>query len=398
MRSTRGKPSTNSSGTASVATSASGSATVPRKTGFLVSKRYDVSKFDVPEYHWPFYDAYHDSKQCKAAVAQHTNSIQGGNLERFLTMTKSFSQVPVTVDQLVAHLSPPFNKLLACQKENGIFTNLPRVLQILSLPKWLREEMPRAESDDVMATALAVAAMRQRVDLFNELRDAHDVAVRHIHNGLIIEALDLITEYSLSSTEFEIEYEQEMRNQNTAKPFTAPVLKNQSSCNVSSVSEPVSTTRTTQVDLLKAETVRVEIERKGGDLTLLLLELDVRVEDANTCLHRCVSKFLGTEMLTEKNAAFDELTCRLGDGAAAREGFQDWRRAGVPGVRTLIVDILNKLQALAELKLDFEELRSPPPALSVRHLDKSLYFSHGNRGRWAFHYNGIDAVHKILHW
>lgn len=141
-----------------------------RKQGkFLVSKRFDVFKYDVLEQHWPFYDSYHSSLPTRAAIVHQTNSIQGANLDRFLSAAKK-PVVPLSIQELVAQMPAPFDTLLALQNDTGLFTDLAGVLKCLSLPKQLRQMMPRAKQDSEMATALALAAMRQRIDLFEVLQ------------------------------------------------------------------------------------------------------------------------------------------------------------------------------------------------------------------------------------
>jgi hypothetical protein len=341
-------------------------------------------------------------EQCQAAIAQYTNSVQGDNLGTYLAQCKSFTKTS-SVEQMITQLPPPFNTLLSFQHDDGLFRDLYGVLQSLQLPKYMREKdeiMPRA-SESQYATALAVAAMRQRIDLFDELQDAHDIASRHVHNGLIMEARDLLVEGTLTPEEYVVEYADEIRKANAVKEFIPPSparTGGEAAKEQGNVPGSSSSAAQLHIDKEQSGVLQEKIEQCGAQITDKLIQLDVLVDSLRSCLDRNIAIFLGTDQLTVKNAAFDELTARLGQGLPPREGFQDWRKEGVPGLRPFIIDILNNLQDLADLRLAYQECTTVAPLLSKMHLNTTLYFSNGNRGRWAFHYNGEDAVTKILHW
>lgn len=96
---------------------------------------------------------------------------------------------------------------------------------------------------------------------------------------------------------------------------------------------------------------------------------------------------------SERNVAFDELTCILGEGLRPISGVTDWRAAGAPSFRRACLDILSSLQRIAELRLDLEEarlrwqghpLRMPAPSADM--VD----------ARWTFSWGGRDLARIVL--
>jgi hypothetical protein len=95
----------------------------------------------------------------------------------------------------------------------------------------------------------------------------------------------------------------------------------------------------------------------------------------------------------DRNVAFYQLTCMLGEGLRPISGVTDWRAAGTPSFRQVCVDILSSLQRVAELRLDLEEarlrwrgypLRLPPPSAEM--ID----------ARWTFTWGGKDLALIVL--
>lgn len=366
------------------------------KKKFLRSKRLDISQYDTPELSWSFYDSYNKSSQSMVAIEHGENSVQGYNLDKYLSLTKSFTKIPTLTD-VIEHLPAPFNELVVLQDDSGQFENLPAVLKILALPKDLR--ISRAESDVQSATAFAVAAIRQRIDLFDRLQNVHDLAVKWVHHGLVLDARDLIADYTLSPDEIAIEYPRPkvpQLQESIAMNSTSMSASEKVAISEEAFQRSMQTTR--KPDLTVHQDICIgKIQEAELAITELMLKLDGLIVGVTECLKQCVHKFLSTELLAEKNAAFDELSSRLGDGVPPRDGYLDWRKDGVPGVRPVIVKILCTVHMLSELRMDLEEYRTDAPSLSVMHLDNTRYFSNDNRGRFAFHYNGGDVSHKLLH-
>jgi hypothetical protein len=333
-----------------------------KKHVFLQSKRFDVKKYDTPELHWSFYDSFNQSKQSTAAVEAGKTSIVGANLEKFLKKTATFTKI-LTLTETIEALPHPYNEVLALQREGGEFRDLPSLLRILHLPRSLK--VPRAENNLQSATALAIACMRQRIDLFDALQDSHDRACAFVHNGLINDARFLIAEYTLTPAEFEQEYNkyetQSLSSQPnfstssfTTTPTTPADTINASAVNASIVNAGAVNESTVNVagssshasvsvvedraaseipravssstysssssspinpSIKKEHQDEIQLEKQkieGIELEIiqLVLKLDARVNEVKDCLQMCIVNFLKSEVLSEKNSSFDELTAR----------------------------------------------------------------------------------------
>lgn len=77
----------------------------------------------------------------------------------------------------------------------------------------------------------------------------------------------------------------------------------------------------------------------------------------------------------------------------AREGYLDWRKEGVPGLRPLMIDFFNKVQDMAEYRLVVQEIELPLGTRSA--FDESI--SVEKNDRWTLMWDGQNIVHKILH-
>lgn len=82
----------------------------------------------------------------------------------------------------------------------------------------------------------------------------------------------------------------------------------------------------------------------------------------------------------------------LGLGISAQVGFDDWRRLGVKGLRPKVVEFLNEVQRMAEIRLDILELENPGGNI----IDYKLNIE-ANRSRWKIYYNNSDLVHRVMH-
>jgi len=121
------------------------------------------------------------------------------------------------------------------------------------------------------------------------------------------------------------------------------------------------------------------------------------VSDIKKIKEKSVDYFNNCGTYAERNSAFDELTANLGDNVAPKEGFapDDWRFIGVQGLRPLMVKFFCKIQAIAEERLELEELEKRPK-YGARAL-KAERIVDGNRGRWGLVWNGEDVVEKVTH-
>lgn len=133
------------------------------------------------------------------------------------------------------------------------------------------------------------------------------------------------------------------------------------------------------------------------DALEICLEVERAVSNIKQCVKRSVRYFNDCGTYDDRNIAFDELTALLGDGAEPKEGYEanDWRCAGVPGIRPVITAFFCSIQSLAEVRLDLEEVIKRGK-YGVRSLKEERLLD-GNRGRWGFIWNGEDVVLKVMH-
>ena len=109
----------------------------------------------------------------------------------------------------------------------------------------------------------------------------------------------------------------------------------------------------------------------------------------------------------ERNICFDELTAMLGDDCPPREGFLDWRKDGLPGMRPRCIKFFNLVHTMSIQRLELEELQTPegrdpakpqPPGLDR---DWTWYDlkeeDNADIWRWGFQWNGVDMVLKVMH-
>lgn len=124
----------------------------------------------------------------------------------------------------------------------------------------------------------------------------------------------------------------------------------------------------------------------------LCITIENLVKELEVCRDRCVAAYASAEICTERYKTFNELTARLGDGQAPIEGFFDWRKDGVPGMRPVMIDFFLEVQKMAEARLDLEELLTP----EGRSL-KAVNIPEVNMSRWSLVWGGCDVVLKVLH-
>jgi hypothetical protein len=136
-------------------------------------------------------------------------------------------------------------------------------------------------------------------------------------------------------------------------------------------------------------------------------EIEQQVEKIKDCLARSIVDYNAALTQEERNTVFDELTTMLGDDAPPREGFLDWRKDGLPGMRPRCVKFFNLVHQMSILRLDLEELQTPggrdPSKAEPPPLGKTWDWYDGEEAdnadiwRWGFQWNGVDMVTKVLH-
>jgi hypothetical protein len=88
------------------------------------------------------------------------------------------------------HLPHPYNHLVRLQNKDGRWTDVEKILTLLDLPRSVLLEGLEAWEN---ATVFALAAIRQRPDLAQDLMDAHDRAFQWMESrGLVYRALERI--------------------------------------------------------------------------------------------------------------------------------------------------------------------------------------------------------------
>ncbi len=194
---------------------------------------------------------------------------------------------------------------------------------------------------------------------------------------------------------------------------TSPINNNVTTVPEAKVSPPVSSPPSTispkilSPDMLRPDNTEEinrlikELKEKILGMQLeafeLCLTIEKKVTDIKKIKEKSVNFFNNCGTYAERNASFDELTANLGDDVAPKEGFapDDWRFIGVKGLRPMMVKFFCQIHAIAEERLDLEELEKRPK-YGARAL-KTEKIVDGNRGRWGLVWNGEDIVEKITH-
>lgn len=120
--------------------------------------------------------------------------------------------------------------------------------------------------------------------------------------------------------------------------------------------------------------------------------IEKRLQEVFECNKRCVNAYQNSPDMTTRYKTFNELTCRLGDGFEAAEGYLDYRKDGVAGMRSIVVDFLCHIQSMAEARLLLEELETP----NGRDIN-NIPSVERNKSRWTILWNGKDMVLHVLH-
>lgn len=185
----------------------------PAERKFLRSSKYDLTGVGgaETESHWPLYDAYHSSLTTTLAIKSGEISVDGYRLDKYVAMSnnqiKSANKKPNGPT-----LPSPFPALLSLQSASGKWENTEAVMECLglwplcdALLKLMCAMMPippsfalyvkdmaadhreksyhyAVASEWEVATALALASMRQNIDLFDKLADYHDAAFDYLRS------------------------------------------------------------------------------------------------------------------------------------------------------------------------------------------------------------------------
>lgn len=140
----------------------------------------DIEKYDKfnQENKWQFYKAFHNSLETTIARNDEVSSIRGQNLDIYVEKAKieriETSKVQIERERLPEYLE----NLIALQnKKNGKWESKKDVLRCLGLPTTIKFEYGYEWEQ---ATAIALTAIRQNIELFHLLQDSHDLGYSNI--------------------------------------------------------------------------------------------------------------------------------------------------------------------------------------------------------------------------
>eukprot|EP01041_Mallomonas_annulata_P000828 gene828-1610_t len=366
-----------------------------------------------------FYGAFHRCKVTKAAIGTGVLSTEKRNLSKFLEVVSRDLHPPV--EKTI--IPPPFDKLLKLQKPDGKWEDKKAVLECLCLPTNLTLSEANIWEN---ATAFAVAALRQQCDLFHLFGDAHDrgrvwISVPH-H---ITNASELIATYHVSNV---YEYDdEESEPALSTNQFDHSKLKHNNNYNNHTVkfnNSSEDANNLTKNSESKTESIQAESQLLTTNIlddfyapidncTIIEKERNLDALQQKELMIQCKNKSLKTFVTCtthhERFLCFEELTAMLGDGHPATPGLDDWRRDGVLGHRPLCIQLLCKIHQIAQERLHLEEIRPASVSGGRGHIatasaTASVFLSTGrerakdiSRGRWAFIWNGVDVVKKIIY-
>ena len=138
-----------------------------------------------------FFDAFSSSIATQEAIKDGT--ISSDSLKHLNTYVKK-AYASKHVPKETPALPPPYDLLISLQDRTGKWCDLQQVLSVLDLPPDTR--LGRGLEDWEEGTVFAVAALRQRPELFSSLCEAHDKGLQWISSrGLITMALEILGDY-----------------------------------------------------------------------------------------------------------------------------------------------------------------------------------------------------------
>jgi hypothetical protein len=161
----------------------SSSTSIPIKKT-LRSKRFDAMY--IPNTTWDFFDAFTKSTPCQLAF--NNEHLSSEHLDKYMAMThKTILEEERERNRIPRRALPPMiDELLKCQSRSGKFESLADVSRILRLPPVLIFKRRNDFEEWEKATALAVAAMRQRIEFFEEIFEQHELAAQWVQSGELI--------------------------------------------------------------------------------------------------------------------------------------------------------------------------------------------------------------------
>jgi hypothetical protein len=149
------------------------------KKHFLKTKRFDAMY--IPNTSWDFFDAFNSSKPSQLAFTK--DEISYDNLDKYLKLTNKANIEEYRQENAIDQrpLPPLLTELLKLQARSGKYESLEAVCYLLEMPIEVVkfEERPFLQEWE-KATALALAAMRQFIEYFDDIVEQHDLSVQWV--------------------------------------------------------------------------------------------------------------------------------------------------------------------------------------------------------------------------
>jgi len=398
------------------------------KKTYLKSDRHDCSRYDYPNLSWDFYNALCSSDPSVIAAASGAVSTKIEDIDTYL---KKAAKKRYADMRIVAEEPPePLKSVLRLQSKDGKWNCLDDIKDLFRISEFAPSigltvkdcAYPWQE-----ATALVVAAMRQRYEYFHLLGDAYDTAYPWVSEEMIWTAREILLEYTDPPDESIAEDDYEGKEARLLKKRAKLLARSRSTLtavadggeenveadvyndNASSPELRRSSTAladqlrsiTPQVDKRRTEMIQSKIEASEVDLIEQFISIEAYLNEIKMCLERSVKLYKECDVLAERNIVFNELTARLGEGFRGQVGFTDWREMGVPSYRNMVIDFLISVFDLAQLRLELAEALTPE-GRQVRARGSNTQADTGkiiseSKTRYCLIWDGEDIVHKVLH-
>lgn len=346
---------------------------------------------------WEFFETFTNCDITATATRVGEISTDKAKLTKYLQVSRINRDENHKIDVPLLYYN-----LLDLQSGDGKWCDSDAVRKCLKLPP---DSLIIGANEWETATALAIAAIRQRIDLFNILGDAHDRGRSWLQsNDFINEASDIL-----------MFYKNEIPNTNETISVTKDCLtKSPTVARLSGFSDRIKHKFTVSGAEDAANLSTSEIEARmykyysninmpelTESINILQLEIielcakvDKHLKAIKDCLHESLVHFKTAETNLERHTSLDRLNGMISSGCPPRPDFSDWRKVGVTGYRTLLIPLLNLLHQLAQRRLLLDEtievqvhnnIRGPViPKIDV------------NAGRWTMAWDGYDLVSWLL--
>jgi hypothetical protein len=395
------------------------------KKTYLRSDRHDCSRFEYPNLSWDYYNAL--CRSDPSVIAQEEGAVST-KIEDIDTYLKKAAKKRYADLRVIPEVPPePLNTALKLQARDGKWNNLDEIKDLFRISEFapsIGQTLLDCATPWQEATALVVAAMRQKYDYFHLLGDAYDLAYPWISEEMIWAARDVLLEYtdppevSIASDDFDAREARLLKRR--AKLFarhsqtSSSVVVDVSEEDVfeeSTLSPNLRRSSSGLTDLLRALTPQVDKRRteilqnkiEAAEMNIVdqFISIEKYLKEVKSSLDIAAKLYKESEVLADRNVVFNELTARLGEGFRGQVGFTDWREKGVPSYRNMVVDFLISVFELAQLRLELAEAMAPE-GRQVRGKGSSAEAEahrvmSETKARYSLIWDEEDIVHKVLH-